>query len=112
MREYTKIASDAGDRVISTIKQAQDAAVSAVSTVSGTLGNYIPELPATPVTGNIPNPKAFVETYFDFVEELLKSQKRYALELLKALEPVTSKVLPNAKARRNGKKAAATTTAA
>jgi hypothetical protein len=111
MREYTKIASDAGDRVLSTIKQAQKAVVNAVSTASGTLGNYVPEVPNTPVTESIPNPKVFVETYFDFVEELLKSQKRYALDLLKAVEPVTSKVLPNVKPRAKKSAAAATTAA-
>jgi hypothetical protein len=106
MPEYTQLVSDAGDRVISTIRQAQDAAVSAVSQVSGTVGTLIPELPATPVTSNIPAPRYFVETYFDFAEELLKSQKQYALALVKALEPVTAKFLPNAK-----KKTARKTTA-
>jgi hypothetical protein len=106
MPEYSTLVSGAGDRVISTIKTAQDAAVSAVSQVSGTVGTLIPELPSTPVTASIPSPRTFVETYFDFAEELLKSQKQYALALVKALEPVTGKVLPNAK-KKTVKKTAA-----
>jgi hypothetical protein len=107
MPEYTSIATAAGDRVIPTIKQAQEAAVTAVSQVSGAVGNIIPALPSTPVTANIPNPKSFVETYFDFAEELLKTQRQYSLSLLKAVEPVTAKVLPNVKARKSVKKNAA-----
>lgn len=104
MPEYVSIATSAGDRVISTIKQAQGVAVSAVEQVSGTVGNLIPSLPSTPVTASIPNPKPFVEAYWGFAEELLKSQKQYSLQLLKAVEPVTTKVLPGLKVRKTAAK--------
>lgn len=102
MPEYSTIASTAGDRVLSTIKQAQSAAVTAVSQVSGTVGGLLPTLPATPV--RIPNPKPYVEAYWSFAEDFVKAQKQYSLSLLKAVEPVTSKVLPTTKRKPATKK--------
>lgn len=105
MAEYTKLVSGAGERVISRIKQAEDVAVAAVSQVSGSVGKVIPELPSTIVTAKVPNPRVFVEAYFGLLEDLVKTQKSYALNLLKAVEPITGKILPAVKTRRTKKAA-------
>ena len=104
MPQYSTLASEAGDRVISTIKTAQELAVSAVSQVSNTVGGVIPSIPLKPITDLLPHPADLTKTYFDFAEELLKTQKAYALDIIHALEPVTGKVLPNGKSRKTTKK--------
>lgn len=110
MPSYTEAASKAGDRVIAALGSAQDRYISAVSTVSQTIGGYIPELPALPLTDKIPSPAEIVETTFDLWQQALKSQKEYALDLLKAVAPVTEKVAPAVKMSKPRRKAPATKT--
>ncbi len=106
MQKYTEAVSKAGDRVISTVGKAQDAYVSAVSTVTKTIGGYIPELPQLPFTASLPTPKEVVTTGFGIAEQALKAQKQYALSFVKALEPVTGKVLPATNGRKSTKASA------
>src|SRR5688572_16713868 len=100
MQRYTEAVSKAGDRAITAVGKAQDAYVSAVSSVTKTIGGYIPELPEIPFTSSLPTPKELVSTGFSLAEQALKSQKQYALSFVKALEPVTGKVLPASNGRK------------
>jgi hypothetical protein len=97
MPKYTDLATKTGDRVLSLIGDAQGVVVSAVSTVSSAIGSVIPELPALPLAENVPAPRELVDDYFSFAERALKQQKTYAKDLVKALEPVSTKILPNGK---------------
>lgn len=93
----TNLAGKAQDQFRSAIKQAGEATVSAVSTVSGLVANVIPQLPSLPVS--IPEPKEVVKATFTVAEKALKAQKNYALDIAKALEPVTLKIAQNGKRR-------------
>lgn len=101
---YTAVAEKAADRVLTGVKQAQDMTVSAVSTVTGLVGGILPELPAIPFAARLPQPEALVKTGFGIAENVLKTNKQYALGLVQALEPITGKVLP---AKKTTRKAAA-----
>lgn len=98
MPNVSELAGKAGDQVAGAIKRAEEATVTAVSTVSDLVANVIPQLPALPI--GVPQPKQVVETGFKVAEKVLKAQKSYALNVAKALEPITLKVA------RNGRKAA------
>jgi hypothetical protein len=94
MTEYTKLADQAGDQVLQTVKRAYGIGVDAVSTASEWAGDMIPQLPELPYAERIPAPRELTKVYFDFVTNLTKLQKDYALGLLDAIEPVTKKVFP------------------
>lgn len=111
MPSYTELADTAKDRVISAISQVQDLTVSAVESASKAVGRLIPSLPALPLADQVPAPKDVVETTFSFVEDLIDSQKKYALAVLDALTPITDKVAPNAKAGKAKSRAKAATAA-
>lgn len=94
MNEYTKLVDEAGDQVLETVKRAYGIGVDAVSTASEWAGEFIPQLPEAPYSDRIPTPRELTKVYFDFVGDLTKLQRDYALGLLDAIEPVTRKVMP------------------
>lgn len=100
---YTAAAEKAADRVLSGVKQAQDMTVSAVSTVTGLVGGMLPDLPALPFAAKLPQPEKVVKTTFGIAENVLKTNKQYALGLVQAFEPITGKFIP---ARKTTRKAA------
>jgi hypothetical protein len=101
--------SEYGDRVLSLIGDAQGAVVKSVSTVSEFVGSVIPDLPTLPLTDAIPAPREVVDESFSFAERALKQQKSYATDLVKAVEPITSKVIANGKkSKKTAAKASAT----
>jgi hypothetical protein len=100
------LATKAQDQVVAAIKQVQGVAISAVSQVSETIGNVLPELPRTALFDRLPDPAEVVTTSFQFAEQMLETQKAYTLELLRAISPVTGKIVPAASrkpARRSAK---------
>ena len=109
-RSYLKMVDDAGDQALSALKQAEDAVVGAVSQVSDFVADLLPDLPRNPIAEQIPTPRETTSTAFDLAEKFLGAAKDYSLELLKAIEPVTTKVFWNA--RKTSKKASASTKAA
>jgi hypothetical protein len=103
MAKYSEYVSQAGDRVLELIGDAQGAVVKGVSTVSEFVGSVIPDLPTLPLSDAIPAPREVVDEGFGFAERALKQQKTYATDLVKAVEPITSKVIPNGKKAKKAK---------
>ncbi len=101
---YTARAEKAQERVLSAVKGAESAVVDAVSVVSERIGSVIPELPALPLSRRLPQPSEIVELSFGYWEQLLKIQKEYALGLLDAVAPITTKVIANDKPRKKARK--------
>lgn len=100
MTSYIDTAAKAGDQVLSLVGEAQDAVVTTVATVSERVGGLIPELPTLPLTSVLPTPKELVDQGFSFAGRVLEAQKSYALGLVKAIEPISSKVIRNGKKTR------------
>jgi len=92
----TTLAAKAQDQLSAVITQAQGVAIAAVSQVSETIGSVLPEIPPTPLSAWLPDPVEVVTTSFGFAEQMLETQKAYALELLRAMAPVTGKLVPAA----------------
>lgn len=93
----TAVAEKAADRVISGMKQAQDMTVNAISTVTGLVGGFLPDMPALPFAGKLPQPESVVKTGFSIAEDVLKTNKQYALNLVQAFQPITGKIVPPAR---------------
>ena len=94
----TLVAEKAADRVITGIKQAQDLTVTAISTVTGLVGGFLPSFPPLPLASKLPQPEAVVKTTFSIAEDVLKTNKQYALNIVHALQPLTGKIVPPASA--------------
>jgi hypothetical protein len=93
MATYSDTMSQVTDRVLDGIRKADEAAVNAASTVSQKVGGILPdELPGSSTLRSMPRPEEFVKLYFDFVERLVKTQRTYSLDLVKAFEPITGKI--------------------
>jgi hypothetical protein len=98
---YSQTVNRYADRLIDGVRQVDDMAVSAASAVSKKIGNVLPaELPGADYIRQMPRPEEWVKTYFDFVERLVKTQRTYSLDLVKAFEPITRRVWKPANVRK------------
>jgi hypothetical protein len=77
------------DAVIAGVKQGQEVAFSGISLWMEYAGKAfsLPELEALPFVDQLPNPKSLVESSFGFAEELLGTQKDFALKVVDAMTP-------------------------
>ena len=87
----SEITDSVQTQVLDLINKAQDATIDSVRTLAETVEGFVPELPALPFTGRLPEPSSVVDDAFDFAAKLLESQRRFAKELFAAAAPVTSK---------------------
>ena len=83
---------DAQDKALGAIEQANGLAVQAVRQGISTIEGYIPDLSWLPIPATAPQPKELVDNGFDFAQKLLKAQRAYVNDLLKAVAPVTKAV--------------------
>ena len=77
------------DAVIAGVKQSQEVAFSGISLWMDFAGKAftLPELDSVPFVDQLPDPKAVVESSFGFAEELLGTQKDFALKVVDAVTP-------------------------
>ena len=77
------------DAVIAGVKQGQEVAFSGISLWMDFAGKAftLPELEAVPFVDQLSNPKTVVESSFGFAEELLGTQKDFALKVVDAMAP-------------------------
>ena len=90
---YTESVTKVGDRLIDGIKKVDSAIVSGASTAAQRVGEILPnELPGASYIRNLPKPEELTKAYWEFVERLVKTQRTYSLDLVKAFEPITGKI--------------------
>ena len=77
------------DAVIAGVKQGQEVAFSGISLWIDFAGKAftLPELESLPFVDQLPSAKAIVESSFGFAEELLGTQKDFALKVVEAVTP-------------------------
>ena len=77
------------DAVIAGVKQTQELAFSGITMWVDFAGKAfsMPELDALPFVDQLPSPKAVVESSFGFAEELLVTQKDFALKVVDVVTP-------------------------
>ncbi|MGH2723810.1 MAG: hypothetical protein ACRDI0_06025 [Actinomycetota bacterium] len=101
MATYESTVSKFGDRIIDMIGQADDLAVKAASAVTERLDGMLPEkLPGAEVLSNLPKPEEYVRLYWSFVERLVKTQRAYTMNLVKAFEPINRRIWAEPKVRK------------
>ena len=99
MATYTNTMERVGDRLIDAVRKADDVAVAAAAGASEAIGRIMPDLRGSALE-RLPKPEEYVRVYFDFVERLVKTQRTYSMDVVKALEPVTRKIWHAPKVRK------------
>jgi hypothetical protein len=92
----SEITDSVQSQVLELINKAQEATIDGVRTLAETVEGFVPELPALPLSGRLPEPSSVVDDAFDFAAKLLESQRRFAQELFAAAAPVTAKATEKA----------------
>jgi hypothetical protein len=77
------------DAVIAGVKQSQEMAFSGLSMWMDFAGKAftMPEMDSLPFVESLPNAKSVVESTFGFAEELLTTQKDFAIKVVDAVTP-------------------------
>jgi hypothetical protein len=90
------IGQDLQGEVLNAIRKSQAAVVDAIERWATTVQSLKPELPdlGLPFAGNLnltdklPKPEDLVKSAYDFAEQLLASQRKFAEDVLKATSPL------------------------
>ncbi len=83
---------DVQDEILSTIRKSLETVIDAIKTWVETVQSISPKIPSVQVPGadKLPKPQDVVASAYDFAEQLLAGQRKFAEEVLKA----TTSLLP------------------
>ena len=83
---------DIQDEFLNTIRKSQETVIDALRSWVESVQSITPKIPAVQVPGadKLPKPEDVVASAYDFAEQLLQSQRKFAEEVLKA----TTSLLP------------------
>ena len=89
------------DEILNTIRKSQETVVDAIQTWVETVQSITPKIPSVQVPGvdKLPKPEEVVASAYDFAEQLLAGQRKFAEEVLKA----TTSLLPGTQDSAPGK---------
>ena len=78
------------DQFLKAVRESQETVIDAIKAWIGTVQSVVPKMPSVPVPGadQLPKPEDVVASAYDFAEQLLASQRRFAEELVKATSPL------------------------
>jgi hypothetical protein len=87
-------AQDMQEEFLSAIRKSQETVIDALKSWVETVQSITPKLPAFEVPGadKLPRPEELVASAYDFAEQLLHSQRKFAEEVVKA----TASIMPKA----------------
>jgi hypothetical protein len=92
---------DLQDEFLSTVRKSQETVIDAIKTWVETVQSITPKIPSVQVPGvdKLPKPEEVVASAYDFAEQLLAGQRKFAEEVLKA----TTSLLPGTQDSAPGK---------
>src|SRR5215471_12736592 len=78
------------DQILDTIHKSQEAVTDAIRTWAETVQSLTPSLPTLPVpfADKLPKPGELVANAYDFAEQLLAAQRKFAEDVIAATAPV------------------------
>jgi hypothetical protein len=78
------------DEILKTVQKSQEAVVDAIKAWADTVQSITPKLPAVnvPFADKLPKPEDVVTNAYDFAQQLLASQRKFAEDVLKATAPL------------------------
>jgi hypothetical protein len=95
----SNVAQELANEVLTTIAKSQAAVVDAIETWASAVQSIKPDLPAMnlPFADKLPTPHDVVASAYNFAEQLLASQRKFAEDLLTATAPLLTPGQPTAK---------------
>ena len=80
------------DQFLSTVRKSQEITLEAIRTMVDTVQSITPKIPSVslPYAEKLPKPEDVVASSYDFAQQLLTSQRKFADEVVKA----TAQLLP------------------
>ncbi len=89
MASTSTLTKDLQDQFLSTVRKGQEVALDAIKTMVDTVQTITPKLPVSvPFADKLPKPHDVVANSYDFAEEFLASQRKFADEVVKATAPL------------------------
>jgi len=78
------------DEILKTVRKSQEAVIDAIRAWADTVQSIAPKLPAVnvPFSDRLPKPEDVVANAYDFAEQLLHSQRKFAEDMVKATAPL------------------------
>jgi len=78
------------DQFLATVRKGQEIALDAIRTMVDTIQTITPRIPSVdlPFADRLPKPHDVVASGYDFAEQLLTSQRKFADEVVKATAPL------------------------
>ena len=82
---------DVQNEVLNTVRKSQEGVIDAIKTRVETVQSITPKVPAVdmPFADKLPKPEEIVAGAYDFAEQLLASQRKFAEEVLRATSSLT-----------------------
>jgi hypothetical protein len=92
MTDYRTATKELQNEVLNVVSKSQTAVIDAIQTWASAVQAITPELPgfSVPFAEKLPRPEEFIASGYDFAEQLLASQRKFAEDALQA----TSWALP------------------
>jgi hypothetical protein len=77
---------DLQDEILNTVRKSQETVIDAIKSWVETVQSITPKIPSVQLPGadQLPKPEDVVASAYDFAEQLLASQRKFAEEVLKA----------------------------
>ena len=92
MSDARAFGQEVQSQILDTVAKSQTAVVDAIKTWADTVSSNTPDLPAVPqVFDRLPRPAEIVSGAYDFAEQVLRSQRQFAEQVLEAAAPVLPK---------------------
>jgi hypothetical protein len=92
MTDTRSASQDIQGEILNTVRMSQDAVVDAIKRWADAVQSMAPSIsiptPNLPYTDKLPKPEEFVANAYDFAEQLLASQRKFAENVLHATTPV------------------------
>ena len=87
----TRYGQDLQEEILKTVRKSQEAVIDAIRTWADTVQSITPKLPTmnVPYADRLPKPEDVVASAYDFAEQLLASQRKFAEDMVKATAPLT-----------------------
>jgi hypothetical protein len=90
MSDPTTIGTQVQEQILETIRRSQEAVTDAIRTWADAVHSITPSLPipSLPLADRMPKPGDLVANAYDFAEQLLAAQRKFAEDVLQAAAPV------------------------
>jgi hypothetical protein len=91
MIDISTAGRDLGDEILKLIRTSQDTVVDALRSWTVTVQSVTPSFPKVnlPYADRLPKPETLVNEAYDFAEQLLSAQRKFANDVLQVAAPLT-----------------------